>query len=102
MATTVLRGANLALTAFACLAVGAWCASASGETASTHAVSALRCYATPKNPTTPVCYHFSAKAEYRHGRIVYVPILIQVPVPPHPPAVIIVNSLDDIHPNTDP
>ncbi|MBW8799598.1 MAG: hypothetical protein JF597_40295 [Streptomyces sp.] len=46
-----------------------------------------------------VCYRDSWKAEYRHGDVVYVPILVQVPTPAHPPSVTIVDSLDDIHPS---
>ncbi|MFF4114021.1 hypothetical protein ACFY0P_11120 [Streptomyces sp. NPDC001714] len=46
-----------------------------------------------------VCYRNSWKAEYRHGNVVYVPILIQVPTPAHPSSVTIVDSLDDIRPS---
>jgi hypothetical protein len=60
--------------------------------------SAMRCYATRADPEAVVCYRFSKKAEFRHGSIVYVPILIQVPTPSNPPSVVIVNSLDDVHP----
>ncbi|MGW0085804.1 hypothetical protein [Streptomyces sp. NPDC003393] len=62
----------------------------------------LRCYATAQNPGQPVCYRVSAKAEYRHGEIVYVPILIQVPTPANPPPVTVVNGLDDIRPDAGP
>ncbi|BBC94955.1 hypothetical protein SRO_3779 [Streptomyces rochei] len=61
--------------------------------------SALRCYATHRDPDTPICYRSSWKAEYRHGDVVYVPILIQVPMPAHPPSVTIVGSLNDVHPS---
>ncbi|GAA3150844.1 hypothetical protein [Streptomyces echinatus] len=100
MVKAILRGAVLAATATAGLMAGAWGASASEGTVAPGANLTLRCYATVKNPEAPVCYRLSAKAEYRHGQIVYVPILIQVPTPAQPPAVIIVNSLNDIHPNT--
>ncbi|MFF5407102.1 hypothetical protein ACFY8K_29830 [Streptomyces misionensis] len=46
-----------------------------------------------------MCYRHSWKAEYRHGDVVYVPILIQVPTPARPTPVTIVGSLDDIHPS---
>ncbi|WP_167381422.1 MULTISPECIES: hypothetical protein [Streptomyces] len=46
-----------------------------------------------------MCYRHSWKAEYRHGDVVYVPILIQVPTPAHPTPVTIVGSLDDIRPS---
>ncbi|QLJ05921.1 hypothetical protein HZZ00_36210 [Streptomyces sp. NEAU-sy36] len=45
-----------------------------------------------------MCYRQSWKAEYRHGDVVYVPILIQVPTARATP-VTIVGSLDDIHPS---
>ncbi|MEV5953519.1 hypothetical protein AB0M11_06990 [Streptomyces sp. NPDC051987] len=60
--------------------------------------SALRCYAAHRSPHDVVCYRDSWKAEYRHGAVVYVPVLIQVPTPAHPPAVTLVNTLDDVHP----
>ncbi|MGZ0205407.1 hypothetical protein ACNFR7_35135 [Streptomyces sp. RM1] len=63
------------------------------------AESAVRCYATHRAPGTTVCYRHSWKAEYRHGDMVYVPILIQVPAPAHPTPVTIVGSLDDIRPS---
>ncbi len=101
MAKAILRGVVLAATATAGLMVGAWHASASdGTTGTAGATSALRCYATTKNPGAPVCFRVSAKAEFRHGQVVYVPILIQVPTPANPPSVTIVNSLDDIHPDS--
>ncbi|WP_158727385.1 hypothetical protein [Streptomyces sp. NRRL S-31] len=61
--------------------------------------SATRCYATRADPHDVVCYRKSWKAEYRHGEIVYVPILIQVPTPSHPSSVAIVGSLNDIRPS---
>lgn len=63
------------------------------------AKSAMRCYATRDNPDVVVCYRFSKKAEFRHGSVVYVPILIQVPTPSNPPPVVIVTSLNDIRPS---
>lgn len=99
------RACRLAVTASACLAVGVWSAPVSEATVPSHtsqaapAKSVLRCYATRSDPAVIVCYRLSKKAEYRHGMIVYVPILIQVPTPSNPPSVILVNSLDDIHPN---
>lgn len=60
---------------------------------------AERCYAAHRSPNVIVCYRDSWKAEYRHGDVVYVPILVQVPTPAHPPSVTIVDSLDDIHPS---
>ncbi len=62
----------------------------------------LRCYATSSNPESPVCYRLSAKAEFRHGQMVYVPMLIQVPAPAHPSSVVIVNNLNDIRPDSVP
>ncbi|MYW17663.1 hypothetical protein GT039_19230 [Streptomyces sp. SID2955] len=63
------------------------------------AKSTMRCYATRGDPGAVICYRFSKKAEFRHGSVVYVPILIQVPTPSNPTSVIIVNSLNDIHPS---
>ncbi|MGW3126756.1 hypothetical protein [Streptomyces sp. NPDC001076] len=60
---------------------------------------AERCYAAHRSPNVIVCYRNSWKAEYRHGNVVYVPILIQVPTPAHPSSVTIVDSLDDIRPS---
>lgn len=60
--------------------------------------SALQCYATHGSPNEIVCYRNSWKAEFRHGDVVYVPILIQVPAPAHP-FVTIVDSLNDIRPS---
>ncbi|WP_153540577.1 hypothetical protein [Streptomyces sp. RB17] len=57
-----------------------------------------QCYATDREPGVIVCYRTSWKAEYRHGDVVYVPVLIQVPTPSQPPSVTIVDSLNDIHP----
>ncbi|MEU6476543.1 hypothetical protein ABZ858_06555 [Streptomyces sp. NPDC047017] len=48
-----------------------------------------------------MCYRLSAKTEFRHGRLVYIPILIQVPAPSKPPPVAIVDSLSDVHPDAD-
>lgn len=61
--------------------------------------SAVRCYATHRSPDATVCYRHSWKAEYRHGDMVYVPTLVQVPAPARPTSVTIVDSLDDIHPS---
>lgn len=60
---------------------------------------AERCYAAHRSPNVIVCYRNSWKAEYRHGDVVYVPILVQVPTPAHPSSVTIVDSLDDVHPS---
>ncbi|WP_330456435.1 hypothetical protein OIB37_05770 [Streptomyces sp. NBC_00820] len=49
-----------------------------------------------------MCYRVSAKTEFRHGALVYVPILIQVPTPAAPPSVTVVDSLSDIRPNAGP
>ncbi|MES4890330.1 hypothetical protein [Streptomyces sp. NPDC096012] len=46
-----------------------------------------------------MCYRHSWKAEFRHGDVVYVPILIQVPRPAHPSSVVIVDRLDDVRPS---
>ncbi|MFD8911739.1 hypothetical protein [Streptomyces sp. NPDC059575] len=105
-----MRGVSLAVSVIAaCCAVGGWGASAgaaeaSGPSDSSPARQAtaypgeLRCYATRRDPGTVRCYRLSAKAEFRHGEIVYVPILVQVPVPPRPPSVTVVGSLNDIRP----
>ncbi|MFF0789719.1 hypothetical protein [Streptomyces spiralis] len=99
-----LRGAGVAVAVSSCLMVGVWAApvravSGSPEnTQSTPAKSPLKCYATRSDPKSVVCYRFSEKAEFRHGEIVYVPILIQVPTPSNPPAVTIVDSLGDVRP----
>ncbi|MEU4150419.1 hypothetical protein [Streptomyces sp. NPDC026659] len=105
-----MRGVSLVVAVVAaCCAVGGWGASAgaaeaSGPSDSSPAPRAtaypgeLRCYATRRDPGTVRCYRLSAKAEFRHGEIVYVPILVQVPVPPRPPSVTVVGSLNDIRP----
>ncbi|MGW4300875.1 hypothetical protein ACWEHT_14040 [Streptomyces sp. NPDC004646] len=112
-----MRGASLAVAVTtACCAVGAWGASASATEASASgppdatqaarqtrtpaAPTELRCYATQRAPGNVTCYRVSAKAEFRNGEIVYIPILVQVPVPPRPPSVTIVGSLNDIRPGT--
>lgn len=64
------------------------------------AKSVTQCYAMHGNPQMILCYRNSWKAEYRHGDMVYVPVLIQVPTPSHPPSVITVNSLNDIRPSS--
>jgi hypothetical protein len=67
------------------------------QAAPTNAVP--RCYAARGNPNAVVCYRNSWKAEYRHGDMVYVPVLIQVPTPSHPASVTTVDSLNDIRPS---
>lgn len=96
-----MRSVLLAVAGAVCLA-GAWDASATEGTVPAGANSVLRCYATSSNPQSPVCYRLSAKAEFRHGQMVYVPLLIQVPAPAHPASVVIVTSLNDIHPDAVP
>lgn len=104
MRKTALRSAGLAAAVSACCVLGAGSALASeGSGPPRHAQAApvkspLRCYATSSHPERVVCYRLSAKAEFRHGEIVYVPILIQVPTPSSPPSVTIVDSLNDITP----
>lgn len=91
-------GAVAAAFCFCCVSLGAWGApGASAQTASPKSVP--RCYATRDAPQEIVCYRHSWKAEYRHGDMVYVPILIQVPRPAHPSSVVIVDRLDDIRPS---
>lgn len=86
------------------MALGAWGASAgeadalSQNSRAASTKSALQCYATHGSPNEIVCYRNSWKAEFRHGDVVYVPILIQVPAPSHP-SVTIVDSLNDIRPS---
>ncbi len=105
MRKVTLRGAGLMAAVSSCLTVGLWAAPASAvsgspeNTHSTPAKSPLRCYATRSDPKAVVCYRFSAKAEFRHGEIVYVPILVQVPTPSNPPAITIVDSLGDVRPS---
>ncbi|MGW4197946.1 hypothetical protein [Streptomyces sp. NPDC005004] len=110
-----MRGVSLAVAVItACCAAGAWGTSASAteagasgppdatrtrQTRAPASPTELRCYATQRDPGTVTCYRVSAKAEFRHGEIVYIPILVQVPVPPRPPSVTIVGSLNDIHPS---
>ncbi|MEV6056144.1 hypothetical protein [Streptomyces sp. NPDC052107] len=91
-----------------CMALGAWGAATAEASVlpqnsgsapqSAPTKSALRCYATQSNPNATVCYRYSWKAEYRHGEVVYVPVLIQVPTPSPTPSVTIVDSLNDIRP----
>lgn len=93
---------------FCCVSLGAWGApaAAAGESIArwdnspiTYPSSQPQCYATRDAPTEIVCYRHSWKAEYRHGDVVYVPILIQVPRPAHPSSVVIVDRLSDIRPS---
>lgn len=95
-----MRSVSLvAAAASCCTAFGAWGA-ATGEASALPQKpgSALQCYATQSDPDATVCYRSSWKAEDRHGEVVYVPILIQVPTPSPPPSVTIVDSLNDIRP----
>jgi hypothetical protein len=99
-----LRSVSIVAAASCCFALGEWSASASKSGALSQksqaapTKSTLRCYAARGSPDEITCYGFSAKAEFRHGDIVYVPILIQLPAPTHPPSVTIVNSLSDVRP----
>ncbi|MEU2925679.1 hypothetical protein ABZ636_11560 [Streptomyces sp. NPDC007251] len=90
------RIAGILTAASCCLTLGAWAGPAGAWAAP--AKSAAQCYATQRDPTTIVCYRTSWKAEFRHGHMVYVPRLIQVPTPSPPPPVTTVDSLDDIRP----
>ena len=102
--TATQRGFSLAVAASCCMALGAWSASASEagvlsvKPPAAATKSALQCYATRGSPDAITCYQNSWKAEFRHGNMVYIPRLIQVPTPPQPPPVIVVNSLSDIRP----
>ncbi|MFE8944335.1 hypothetical protein [Streptomyces sp. NPDC007856] len=107
MRKAALRSVGLVAAAAAscCTALGVWGAATAEAGAlppqkpqSAPMKSELRCYATQRNPNATVCYRYSWKAEYRHGDVVYVPILIQVPTPSPPPSVTIVDSLNDIRP----
>lgn len=105
MEKAVLRNVSLvAAAASCCMALGAWGAATAEAGAlpqtsqSASMQSELRCFATQRDPNMTVCYRYSWKAEYRHGDVAYVPILIQVPTPSPPPPVTIVDSLNDIHP----
>ncbi|MFG3202171.1 hypothetical protein [Streptomyces sp. NPDC048192] len=107
MQKTASRIAGLLTAASCCLALGAWAAPTGVWAAPTDAraapapaKSAPRCYATTRDPTAVVCYRTSWKAEFRHGEMVYVPLLVQVPTPSPPPPVTTVGSLDDIRPAT--
>ncbi|MET8407860.1 hypothetical protein ABZV34_07070 [Streptomyces sp. NPDC005195] len=103
MKKAALRSVGLTV-ACCCMALGAWGASveeADALSQNSRAVStksALQCYATRGSPNEIVCYRSSWKAEFRHGDVVYVPILIQVPAPSQA-SVTIVDSLNDIRPN---
>lgn len=94
MRKAALLSVNLAAAALCCTAFSPAQEPRPGSTE-----SAVRCYATHRSPGATVCYRHSWKAEYRHGDVVYVPILIQVPTPARPTPVTIVGSLDDIHPS---
>ncbi|GHA22692.1 hypothetical protein GCM10010345_29630 [Streptomyces canarius] len=99
MQKAALRRGVLAVAAATCwTALGVWDATIS-EASGSLVNSATRCYATRGNPDDVVCYRNSWKAEYRRGEIVYVPFLIQVPKPSHVLPVILVDSLNDIHPS---
>lgn len=88
-----------------CLALGGWGAAAGDagvlaqKPRTTPVKSTTQCYATRDEPDAVVCYRHSWKAEFRHGDVVYVPLLIQVPRPSRPLPVTFVDSLDDIHPS---
>ncbi|WP_330338747.1 hypothetical protein [Streptomyces sp. NBC_00557] len=92
------RIAGLLIAASCCLTLGGWAAPTGSPAGPAPAKSAPECYATKRDPTTVVCYRTSWKAEFRHGSMVYVPLLIQVPTPSPPPPVTTVDSLDDIRP----
>ncbi|MCX5437917.1 MULTISPECIES: hypothetical protein [unclassified Streptomyces] len=104
MKKAALRSVSMAAAVSCCFALGEWSASASESGAlpqksqAAPTKSKLRCYATRSSPNAIACYRFSAKAEFRHGEMVYVPILIQVPAPAQPPSVTIVDSLNDVRP----
>ncbi|MET8205054.1 hypothetical protein ABZT51_03245 [Streptomyces sp. NPDC005373] len=104
MKQAALRSVTIVAAASCCFALGEWGASASESGAllqksqAAPMKSTLRCYATHSSPDAITCYRFSAKAEFRHGEMVYVPMLIQVPAPAQPPSVTIVNSLNDVRP----
>lgn len=103
MKKAALRSVGL-VAACCSMALGAWSASAgeadalSQNSRAASTKSALQCYATHGSPNEIVCYRNSWKAEFRHGDVVYVPILIQVPAPAHT-SVTIVDSLNDIRPS---
>lgn len=103
MKKAFLRSVGLTA-ACCCMALGVWSTSAGEADAlpqksqAAFTISALQCYATHGSPNDIVCYRNSWKAEFRHGEVVYVPILIQVPAPANPPSVTTVDSLNDIHP----
>ncbi|WP_225832297.1 hypothetical protein [Streptomyces sp. NK08204] len=105
MKKAALRTVSLAAAASCCLTLGAWGASAGAAGAlpqkarAAPASSVLQCYATRGSPNEIVCYRHSWKAEFRHGEMVYVPILIQVPMPSAAPSVTVVDSLNDIRPS---
>lgn len=111
MKKAAFRRTGLAAAACCCMAFGAWGAPASvaagpspnarAAPAASESESATRCYATRGSPESVVCFRTSLKAEYRHGMIVYIPVLIQVPTPSPPPPVIVVESLNDIRPAAD-
>lgn len=94
-AVAVLAAASAAASV---IAVSAASPATAHSSRSPAAESALRCYATRSDPADVVCYRISAKAEFRHGEMVYIPFLVQVPRPSDPPATITVESLNDIHP----
>lgn len=84
-------------------AAGAWApdshkASMKSTASVAFAASELKCYATARAPDSVTCYRSSWKTEFRHGELVYIPMLIQVPTPANPPHVAVVDSLDDIGP----
>ncbi|MFF7385541.1 hypothetical protein [Streptomyces griseoluteus] len=99
-------GAVAAALCLCCVPLGAWGAAAASasepgarwENGTAPPQSVPQCYATRAAPREIVCYRHSWKAEFRHGDVVYVPFLIQVPRPAHPSSVVIVDRLDDIRP----
>ncbi|MFH9659193.1 hypothetical protein ACH4NF_30790 [Streptomyces sp. NPDC017248] len=92
-----VRGAGLAVAVTCFMALGGW--ESAAHAAGAPVKSTTQCYATRNNPDDITCYRHSWKAEFRHGDVVYVPILIQVPKPAHPSSVVYVGSLDDIRPS---
>ncbi|MQY38148.1 hypothetical protein SRB17_61570 [Streptomyces sp. RB17] len=94
-----LRKICVAVTASSCLAAGAWGISATdaGATSKTTALAptakVIKCYRTHKDPKKIHCYQVKKRHERHNGRDVIVIILVQVPTPKNPPAVIVVPSL---------
>jgi hypothetical protein len=94
-----LRKIGVAVTASSFVVAGAWGISAADAGATSKApdltpsAKVIKCYRTYKEPKKIRCYEVRKRHERHNGRDVIVIVLVQVPTPKNPPAVIVVPSL---------